>query len=52
MLRDPHFTHLKIAAVATDAGFSDISHFNRTFLRAFGDTPYGVRVRAARRRQN
>jgi AraC-like DNA-binding protein len=52
MLRDPRFAHLKIAMVATDAGFSDISHFNRTFLRAFGDTPYGVRVRAARRRQN
>jgi transcriptional regulator GlxA family with amidase domain len=52
MLRDPRFAHLKIAMVATDAGFSDISHFNRTFLRAFGDTPYGVRVRSARRRQN
>jgi transcriptional regulator GlxA family with amidase domain len=52
MLRDPHFAHLKIAVVATDAGFSDISHFNRTFRRTFGDTPYGVRVRAARRRQN
>jgi AraC-like DNA-binding protein len=52
MLRDPHLAHRKIAVVATDAGFSDISHFNRTFRRAFGDTPYGVRVRAARRRQN
>jgi AraC-like DNA-binding protein len=52
MLRDPHFAHLKIAVVATDAGFSDISHFNRTFRHAFGDTPYGLRVRAARRRQN
>jgi len=52
MLRDPRFTQLKIAAVASEAGFSDISHFNRSFRRAFGDTPYGVRVRAARQRQN
>ena len=24
------------------AGFSDISHFNRSFRRTFGDTPYDV----------
>jgi AraC-like DNA-binding protein len=38
----------KIADIAVDCGFSDISHFNRSFRRAFGDTPNGVRVRAAR----
>jgi AraC-like DNA-binding protein len=46
-LRDPH-CRLRIADIAREAGFSDISHFNRSFRRAFGDTPYGVRVRAGR----
>ena len=41
-------SRLKIADIAFASGFSDISHFNRSFRRAFGDTPYGVRVRAAR----
>ena len=50
-LRNPQ-RRRKIADIAFAAGFSDISHFNRTFRRTFGDTPYGVRVRAARRRQN
>ena len=49
MLRDSDSTHLKIGEIASRAGFSDISHFNRSFRRRFGDTPYGVRVRAARR---
>ena len=52
MLRDPDSTHLKIGEIASLAGFADISHFNRSFRRAFGDTPYGMRVRAARRRQS
>ena len=50
-LRDPD-CYLKIADIARDCGFSDISHFNRSFRRAFSDTPYGVRVRAARRRDD
>jgi AraC-like DNA-binding protein len=49
MLRDQDCL-FRIAEVAGAAGFSDISHFNRSFRRLFGDTPYGVRVRAARRR--
>lgn len=48
MLRDSGSTHLKIGEIAARAGFSDISHFNRSFRRRFGDTPHGVRVRAAR----
>jgi AraC-like DNA-binding protein len=40
----------KIADIAFACGFSDISHFNRSFRRAFGDTPHGVRVRSARAR--
>jgi len=50
-LRNPE-RRLKIAEIAFASGFSDISHFNRSFRRAFGDTPYGVRVRAARMRQH
>jgi AraC-like DNA-binding protein len=47
MLRDRSCA-LKIAEIAAQAGFADISSFNRSFRRAFGDTPYGLRVRAAR----
>lgn len=50
MLRDPKCAPRKIGDIAAAAGFADISHFNRSFRRAFGDTPYGVRVRAARAR--
>jgi AraC-like DNA-binding protein len=32
-----------------EAGFSDISHFNRLFRARFGDTPGGVRAQAAAR---
>jgi AraC-like DNA-binding protein len=48
MLRDPGCGHFRIAEIASAAGFADISHFNRSFRRSFGDTPLGVRVRAAR----
>jgi AraC-like DNA-binding protein len=48
MLRDPGRSHLQIATIASEAGFSNISHFNRAFRHAFGDTPNGVRVRARR----
>jgi AraC-like DNA-binding protein len=49
MLRDPRFTHVRIAAIAEKAGFAGISHFNRSFRHAFGDTPFGMRVRAQRK---
>jgi AraC-like DNA-binding protein len=48
MLRDPRFTRVRISDIAEKAGFSDISHFNRSFRHAFGDTPFGLRARAAR----
>ena len=48
MLRNPDCARFKIGEIAVQTGFSDISHFNRSFRRTFGDTPYGVRVRAAR----
>jgi AraC-like DNA-binding protein len=35
---------VRICDVALQAGFSDISHFNRLFRSRFGDTPKGVRA--------
>jgi AraC-like DNA-binding protein len=34
----------RISDIALEAGFSDISHFNRLFRFRFGDTPRGVRA--------
>jgi AraC-like DNA-binding protein len=36
-----------ICDIALQAGFSDISHFNRLFRARFGDTPRGVRKRSS-----
>jgi AraC-like DNA-binding protein len=36
----------RICEIALQAGFSDISHFNRLFRSRFGDTPKGVRAHA------
>jgi AraC-like DNA-binding protein len=35
----------RISDIALEAGFSDLSHFNRLFRARFGDTPRGVRKR-------
>jgi AraC-like DNA-binding protein len=37
----------RVSDIALQSGFSDISHFNRLFRSRFGDTPSGVRGRAA-----
>ena len=50
LLRDPRHCREKIVDIAFEAGFADLSHFNRSFRRSFGDTPSGVR--AASRREN
>lgn len=47
LLRDPRLPDRKISAVAIEAGFADLSHFNRAFRRHFGDTPSGVRASIA-----
>jgi AraC-like DNA-binding protein len=39
----------KIAVIALEVGFADLSHFNRAFRRHFGDTPSGVRASSAMR---
>ena len=48
-LRDPQASHLRIIDIASEAGFTDLSHFNRSFRRRFGDTPTGVRSTKPRR---
>jgi AraC-like DNA-binding protein len=47
LLADPRFAGLKIGMVAAEAGFSDLSYFNRAFRRRFGVTPTDVRAQAA-----
>lgn len=49
LLRDPRLAGRKISEIAMDCGFADLSHFNRSFRRRFGDTPSAVRAEAARR---
>lgn len=44
MLADPRHADLTIGAVAYNAGFGDLSTFNREFRRHFGMTPSDVRA--------
>jgi AraC-like DNA-binding protein len=46
---DP-FSLRTITAIALDAGFGDISHFNHAFRRRFHKTPSDVRAEAAQRK--
>jgi AraC-like DNA-binding protein len=43
LLRDPRRADERIADIAIATGFTDLSHFNRSFRRRFGDTPSAVR---------
>ncbi|MFB9264274.1 AraC family transcriptional regulator [Bradyrhizobium erythrophlei] len=43
LLTAPHDGARRISDIALEAGFSDISHFNRLFRARFGDSPRGVR---------
>lgn len=45
MLRSPRFGSWSIAGIAFEAGFRDLSHFNRHFRRQFGLTPSEFRRR-------
>jgi AraC-like DNA-binding protein len=45
MLRSPRYADWSIAGIAFEAGFRDLSHFNRRFRRRFGATPRKLRLR-------
>ena len=44
MLTDPRRARDKISSIALDAGFADLSYFNRAFRHRYGDTPSGIRA--------
>jgi AraC-like DNA-binding protein len=46
LLSDPLFAKYTVAALAFEAGFGDLSYFNRTFRRRYGAAPSAVRTRA------
>ena len=48
LLRDPRGRHRKIADIAAEAGFTDLSYFNRSFRRHYGATPSDTRDAAQR----
>jgi AraC-like DNA-binding protein len=43
-LNDSRAGHQTISEIALASGFSDLSHFNRSFRRRFGDTPSRLRI--------
>lgn len=51
LLRDPRLAQHKISDLALQAGFLDLSHFNRSFRRRVGATPSDVRAAALRPRE-
>ena len=48
MLTDPRFADWSITSLAFDAGFGDLSYFNRVFRRRYGSTPSEIRADAIR----
>jgi AraC-like DNA-binding protein len=48
MLSDPRFAKHTIGEVAMEAGFGDLSYFNRAFRRRYGAAPSTVRAAARR----
>lgn len=47
-LSNPAASNRSISTIALDAGFGDLSYFNRVFRRTFGETPSDVRDRTIR----
>jgi AraC-like DNA-binding protein len=52
MLSDPRYTGSTISTIAFDAGFADLSYFNRAFRRRYGLTPSDIRAKARSEEQN
>lgn len=50
MLKDGSHDHAGISTVAYECGFSDLSHFNRSFRKRFERTPSDVRATALKQR--
>jgi AraC-like DNA-binding protein len=48
LLSNPRLAERTISAIAYEAGFGDLSHFNRTFRGRYGETPSDVRMSARR----
>ncbi len=48
MLMSPRYARWTIAAIALEAGFGDLSHFNRRFRARFGQTPSDLRAHSDR----
>ena len=46
MLIDPRLNSLKISAIASEAGFGDMSYFNQSFRRRYGAKPSDMRAQA------
>jgi AraC-like DNA-binding protein len=44
LLTDAHAARRRICDIAMDAGFSDVTHFNRLFRARFGESPSGIRA--------
>ena len=51
MLTEPRLAQNPVGAIAYDAGFGDLSYFNRSFKRRFGMTPRDVRNDGMRLRE-
>jgi AraC-like DNA-binding protein len=43
-LSDPRRANEKISTIAYDAGFADLSYFNRAFRRCYGVSPSDIRA--------
>jgi len=48
MLSEPRLAQSAVGAIAYDAGFGDLSYFNRSFKRRYGATPRDVRNEGVR----
>jgi AraC-like DNA-binding protein len=46
LLKDARFSDRGISAIAFDAGFGDLSYFNRAFRRRYGASPSDVRAQS------